>query len=55
MGVMYVKKGGSGQDVADGWDNFQSEFKGFDSQASSSSQVVAGGSGSGFGGSSSSE
>ena len=55
MGVMYVKKGGSAQDVADGWDNFQSEFKGSNSQASSSSQVVAGGSGSGVGGSSSSE
>jgi hypothetical protein len=55
MGVMYVKKGGSAQDVAEGWDNFQSEFKGFDSQAGSSSQGAAGGSGSGIGGSSSSE
>lgn len=50
-----MKKGGSAKDVADCWDNFQREFKGFDSQASSSSQTVAEGSGSGSGGSSSSE
>jgi hypothetical protein len=32
MGVMHLKKGGPAKDVADDWDNFQREFKGFDSQ-----------------------
>jgi hypothetical protein len=28
MGVMYVKKGGSSEDVTEGWDKFEEEFKG---------------------------
>ncbi|PVH68945.1 hypothetical protein DL98DRAFT_522449 [Cadophora sp. DSE1049] len=28
MGVMYVRKNGSVEDVAAGWDNFAKEFKG---------------------------
>jgi hypothetical protein len=51
MGVMYVKKGGSVDDVAAGWDAFEREFKGSGSGEDSSSQ---GGTGSGTGGSSSS-
>jgi hypothetical protein len=27
MGVMYVKKGGSSEDVAEGWEKFEKEFK----------------------------
>jgi hypothetical protein len=55
MGVMYVKKGGSVDDVAGGWDTFEREFKGSDSGEGSSSQGGAGGTKSGTGGSSSSE
>jgi hypothetical protein len=59
MGVMYVKKGGSVDDVAVGWDNFVKEFKGSNSGEDSSFAGEAGGSGSGSGsgtgGSSSSE
>ncbi|KAH8157474.1 hypothetical protein CIB48_g10771 [Xylaria polymorpha] len=55
MGVMYVKKDGSVEDVAVGWDNFAKEFKGSTSGEGSSSAGEAGGSGTGTGGSSSSE
>jgi hypothetical protein len=27
MGVMYVKKGGSSEDVTEAWDNFEEKFK----------------------------
>jgi hypothetical protein len=47
MGVMYVKKGGSVDDVAAGWDAFEREFKGSGSGEDSSSQ---GGTGFGTGG-----
>ena len=47
LGVMYVKKGGSVEDVAAGWDNFEREFKGTDSGEASSSQGRAGGTGTG--------
>lgn len=52
---MYVRKGDSASDVAEAWDNFQREFRGFDSQADMLSQVETGASGSKSGGSSSSE
>lgn len=62
MGVMYVKKGGSVDDVAAGWATFEGEFKGSGSGEASSSQggagdtrSVTGGSRSVTGGSSSSE
>lgn len=50
MGVMYVKKHGSVDDVAVGWDNFAKEFKGSTSREGSSSAGEAGGSGTGTGG-----